>query len=229
MKADIQESIVSSVTYATGGSLKQVNYGNIWRYIQGTNLLNVDFAGKVLPGKTMSRFIWKPTLPRQHCCPALMNIKWLRSNYTNILLLAFVGKALFQVDVKSLDAGPGVTKHVYVMEPDVPGGSVHPSILGMAHVRGDKEVILSWHCFNLVVVLWASFSVLTKVYIQVGATIVIPARAADSTLLFSVPGLMENQAIISNNTWLCNAYIYIHIIYVQKRKYTKTEFTVAKS
>ena len=165
MKADIQESIVSSVTYATGGSLKQVNYGNIWRYIQGTNLLNVDFAGKVLPGKTMSRFIWKPTLPHQHCCPALMNIKWLRSNYTNILLLAFVGKALFQVDVKSLDAGPGVTKHVYVMEPDVPGGSVHPSILGMAHVRGDKEVILSWHCFNLVVVLWASFSVLNKVYI----------------------------------------------------------------
>ena len=48
-----------------------------------------------------------------------------------------------QVDVKSLDAGPGVTKHVYVMEPDVPGGSVHPSILGMAHVRGDKEVITS--------------------------------------------------------------------------------------
>ena len=43
--------------------------------------------------------------------------------------------------MKSLDAGPGVTKHVYVMEPDVPGGSVHPSILGMAHVRGDKEVM----------------------------------------------------------------------------------------
>ena len=49
-----------------------------------------------------------------------------------------------QVDVKSLDAGPGVTKHVYVMEPDVPGGSVHPSILGMAHVRGDKEVALAF-------------------------------------------------------------------------------------
>ena len=45
--------------------------------------------------------------------------------------------------MKSLDAGPGVTKHVYVMEPDVPGGSVHPSILGMAHVRGDKEVTLA--------------------------------------------------------------------------------------
>jgi len=41
----------------------------------------------------------------------------------------------------------GVTKHVYVMEPDVPGGSglshstlSHTSLLGMAHVRGDKEV-----------------------------------------------------------------------------------------
>lgn len=41
----------------------------------------------------------------------------------------------------------GVTKHVYVMEPDVPGGSglshsslSHPSMLGVAHVRGDKEV-----------------------------------------------------------------------------------------
>ena len=48
---------------------------------------------------------------------------------------------LAQVEVKSLEAGPGVTKHVYVMEPDVPGGSsVHPSLLGLAHVRGDKEV-----------------------------------------------------------------------------------------
>ena len=45
------------------------------------------------------------------------------------------------MEVKSLEAGPGVTKHVYVMEPDVPGGSsVHPSLLGLAHVRGDKEV-----------------------------------------------------------------------------------------
>ena len=41
----------------------------------------------------------------------------------------------------------GVTKHVYVMEPDVPGGSglshsslSHTSMLGVAHVRGDKEV-----------------------------------------------------------------------------------------
>jgi len=41
----------------------------------------------------------------------------------------------------------GVTKHVYVMEPDVPGGSglshsslSHASLLGVAHVRGDKEV-----------------------------------------------------------------------------------------
>ena len=34
----------------------------------------------------------------------------------------------------------------YVMEPDVPGGSVHHSLLGMAHVRGDKEVTLIAHC-----------------------------------------------------------------------------------
>jgi len=91
---------------------------------------------------------------------------------TSTLLPSLDEHKVAQVDVKSLDAGPGVTKHVYVMEPDVPGGSVHPSILGMAHVRGDKEV---------------------------GATIVIPARAPDSSLLFSVPGLMENQAMISNN------------------------------
>jgi len=92
---------------------------------------------------------------------------------TSTLLPSLDEHKVAQVDVKSLDAGPGVTKHVYVMEPDVPGGSVHPSILGMAHVRGDKEV---------------------------GATIVIPARAPDSSLLFAVPGLMENQPIISNST-----------------------------
>ena len=70
-----------------------------------------------------------------------MNTKLLR--YIHELKLAYsIDKTVLQVDVKSLDAGPGVTKHVYVMEPDVPGGSVHPSILGMAHVRGDKEVKL---------------------------------------------------------------------------------------
>ena len=34
----------------------------------------------------------------------------------------------------------------YVMEPDVPGGSVHHSLLGMAHVRGDKEVTSESTC-----------------------------------------------------------------------------------
>ena len=110
-----------------------------------------------------------------------------------------------QVDVKSLDAGPGVTKHVYVMEPDVPGGSVHPSILGMAHVRGDKEVIngvtkVLFDVHNFVSpVLNLRHARKKKKNFQVGATIVIPARAPDSSLLFSVPGLMENQAMISNN------------------------------
>ena len=68
-----------------------------------------------------------------------MNTKLLR--YIHVNQNCSVAKTVLQVDVKSLDAGPGVTKHVYVMEPDVPGGSVHPSILGMAHVRGDKEVM----------------------------------------------------------------------------------------
>ena len=44
---------------------------------------------------------------------------------------------------------------------------------------------------------------------QVGATIVIPARAPDSSLLFSVPGLMENQAMISNNPWKYTNQAYI--------------------
>ena len=68
---------------------------------------------------------------------------------------------MFQVGIlpyntSKKEVEPGVTKHVYVMEPDVPGGSIqHTSLLGLAHVQWDKEV---------------------------GATIVIPAQQINNIL-----------------------------------------------